>query len=760
MVSNAMHCSDMDPLKRDMVLRPFPSALKRVQLLLHPTVSVPCIIAIMFAILINVFMRNSTFQVAGVLVPYWKVIFVTDGAIIMIMLMSFEVPSEAVLIIGMAVFAVVGIIDPSTTLQGNADPTVTSVALLFVMAKALADTGILNSFVGIVLGTPYNQRDAIFRVCLLTGLLSAMVNNTPCIAMMIPILRLWCRRVGYDVRVFAMPMSFASQMGGNLSLMGAATNFAAKSVFAQFGYAFGFFEMTLPGLVLFGLGLAYSSFMAPRLLGSIQSHTATVRSPAGDLGYADGKFCNELDHGSEASEVYITVPSERSLPFDADEAGAVEPVTLSSDAHAGRAAECSIFPSDLECPRTFARGQVESMIRGDGLYKVAFKVERGEFAGLVIGKCGFERLEGVTLVGQVLRADEPLHPEVRMNIGDRIIFSATAEGLVMLRALPGISLLMELEIRLLGAGRRHRRVFEVELPSYSALLDQRVDVSRFRFSHECALLAVRSHPSHPGDLARNLTLLDTFDGFMLCQGDVLLIEAGQCQAGCRAWARDFGIVRSIPHSAPPRSHRFNDHLRAFGALLGSIIAIVLFVVGQSTTALKPFTLTNNLLLLVGILLVGQNLTLSDVYESLDGAILLTLVGSIPLGQSIQNVGLDAWTAEGIVTTLKPTGRIGLYFAIYVVAAGLSQIVSNVALINLMAPVIAQISALDSDLPMKTMVPLVTIAVNAVFITPIGYQTNQMVVGCGKYSWNDFYRFGIPFQLLHMVLTVFICMALT
>jgi len=194
---------------------------------------------------------------------------------------------------------------------------------------------------------------------------------------------------------------------------------------------------------------------------------------------------------------------------------------------------------------------------------------------------------------------------------------------------------------------------------------------------------------------------------------------------------------------------------------GSVLAICFYVVGDIATkpydaTFKNLTLTNNLLILIALLLVIRSLTLDEVYQSMDIGVLMTIVGAFPFGLAIQNVGLAEWTAKSLVNSLASSGDAGIFVAIYIVSAGLSNLISNIAVIVMMVPVCANIGHLQ-NIPLHTMSVLVTLASSAAFTCPIGHQTNLMVWPIGKYTWGSFFRFGFPWQVLHMIICVALCM---
>lgn len=703
------------------ILEPHPSAAAHLKPLIRPRIIVVFGIIGVFLVVAQLMMGNAKFQHNGDPVPHWKVFTVMNTCILMVIVMVLNPPSlpcEVVLILGSALFAFLGIIRPETLLAGLSDTTVTSVALLFPMAKAVSDTGALESFAARVLGTPQTVRGAVVRLWLLVGLLSAVVNNTPMIAMMIPVLELWTQRLGLDISQLAMPMAFASQMGGSLTLMGSPTNFAAQATFAKW-HKFGFFELTIHASILFVFGLVYSACLVPLLLGN------------------QGRS-EELAHSLEQSSANVSG------------------------------------------------------------FEIVFRIQpHSIFINMKAEDAGFQRLPGVLRVQNVVRngvvmgAEDPAETlgtdssngwrDVQLQADDLIVLGATAEGVAALRSTRGLQMPIEGEVLKLGAHRRQRSLFEVEVSPTSSLIGQCVGVHNFRFEHKCAILAVRHRAMRDigspvcvgtsGGLHRrgarnsvpNLPMpfvagthvpVCTFDGYKICDADVLLVETNVAEVHGFAWRRDFGLIRQVPNSSPPRLGRIQDTLRSMFAVAGAACAIGAYV-AVGVLDQKDASLTINLVVLVGLFLLTKTLTIEQVYESMDVSVLLTIVGAFPFGAAFEQVGLDTWIANGLVKFLTPYGKIGCYFAIYAVSAGLSNLISNIAVIVMLGPICSKI-AIHGNYPMRAVVVLVTISASAVYTCPIGHQTNLMVRPVGKYAWGDFFRFGFLLQLLHAIVCVLLC----
>lgn len=445
----------------------------------------------------------------------------------------------------------------------------------------------------------------------------------------------------------------------------------------------------------------------------------------------------------------------------------------------------------------------------DDYFRVGFVVNSsGAFSrgNMKLDSAGFSRFKGVFSIKMVIRNREQVwgsdfhggHEDYRLTAGDVIIFCASAEGIVALRKTGGISLTTELESEMLGYGRAERALFEIELPATSTLLGSPLDTSQLRSEHHCALLAVRARPSaEEVKLAKEAvcrlsqrtphsrwsqaspesgaacsvvrvsstssssaiiptTTMKSFEGFLLKEGDVLLIEAAPSVVASPPWARDFGIVRSIPKSTPPRLGRKRDMLRSLGAIVGAGMAIGIFVASSMKPELVNFTLTCNLIILVLFLLLTGTLSLTDVFQSMDFSVLLTMVGAFPLGEAIQAVGLHLWAGRALAGLFASFGKFGTFMSVYLVCGILTNLINNIAVLAMFAPVAVQLARMQG-VPLRGIVVCTTLASAAVFTIPIGHQTNVMVTPLGKYAWKDFWKLGASFQILHGFLCCVLCM---
>lgn len=180
---------------------------------------------------------------------------------------SERVPGEIVALLVLCVLAVSGIVDTPTALSGFASPAVAAVGAMFVLSAALESSGALRMIPGFF--ARYATTRNRFRALLmpLTGVLSAFVNNTAVVAVMLPMVIRVARERGWSPQRFLIPLSFASQFGGVCTLVGSSTNLLVHALAIKAGVAgFSMFEFTGLGLVMVLAGSVYLMICSPLLL--------------------------------------------------------------------------------------------------------------------------------------------------------------------------------------------------------------------------------------------------------------------------------------------------------------------------------------------------------------------------------------------------------------------------------------------------------------------------------------------------------------
>lgn len=156
-----------------------------------------------------------------------------------------------------------------------------------------------------------------------------------------------------------------------------------------------------------------------------------------------------------------------------------------------------------------------------------------------------------------------------------------------------------------------------------------------------------------------------------------------------------------------------------------------------------------------IVLVGTRcLSIEDACAAIDWKVIFLLAGMLPLGLAMEKSGAAALLADAALAVARPLGPLAVVAMLYLLAAVLTEFMSNNATAVLLAPLaIALAKALGVDA--RPLLMAVCFAASTSFCTPVGYQTNAMVQGPGGYRFNDYLRIGLPLNILFFILSVWL-----
>jgi di/tricarboxylate transporter len=185
-----------------------------------------------------------------------------------------------VMVMGAAVVALLftDVIDESTALSGFASTAPATIAALYVLAGAAAATGALGGVVDRVLA---DGRGGMIRLTSATAAMSAVVPNTPLVALFAPRVMRWARRTGRSASTYLMPLSYAGVLGGVITLIGTSTNLVVSDVLRTTGEEpLSMFEMTPAGLPVAVAGVGLLALVAPRLLPEREAADESMRATA------------------------------------------------------------------------------------------------------------------------------------------------------------------------------------------------------------------------------------------------------------------------------------------------------------------------------------------------------------------------------------------------------------------------------------------------------------------------------------------------
>ncbi|RMG33415.1 MAG: SLC13 family permease [Planctomycetota bacterium] len=179
-----------------------------------------------------------------------------------------NVGPDMVLLGGLTILMVAGIVDPQHALAGFGNEGLITVAVLYAVAEGLRQTGGIDFLGGLLLGKPKNLRHAQLRVMLPAALASAFLNNTPVLAMLMPVVIDWARRIRLSVSHVLLPLSYATILGGMCTLIGTSTTLVLNGELIKLenGRGLGLFEIGQVGLPCAAVGLLFLLAASPKLI--------------------------------------------------------------------------------------------------------------------------------------------------------------------------------------------------------------------------------------------------------------------------------------------------------------------------------------------------------------------------------------------------------------------------------------------------------------------------------------------------------------
>ncbi len=202
--------------------------------------------------------------------------------------------ADLILAAAVTVLLLTGVIDSGQLLHGFANEGIWTIAVLFVVAAGLRDTGGMTWVASRVLGRPRSLISAQSRIMFPVAVISAFMNNTPLVAMMMPVISDWAKKCNLSPSKLLLPLSYASILGGACTLVGTSTNLiingwiidharqAAEENQPIAGIdpsGLGMFEMAVVGVPVCLLGIGFVMLTSRFLLSNRRPASETLGDP-------------------------------------------------------------------------------------------------------------------------------------------------------------------------------------------------------------------------------------------------------------------------------------------------------------------------------------------------------------------------------------------------------------------------------------------------------------------------------------------------
>ena len=174
---------------------------------------------------------------------------------------------DILFVTALTILATAGVITVEDAVAGFSNPGILTIAMLFIVAAGMRETGLLDYVGHHVLGRARSERAVMTRMASVVMPLSAFLNNTPIVAMFVPVIIDWCRRNRVSPSRLLIPLSYVSILGGTLTLIGTSTNLVIHGLMLEHGMrGLSLFEIGRIGLPYAVVGLAYLLLFSHRLL--------------------------------------------------------------------------------------------------------------------------------------------------------------------------------------------------------------------------------------------------------------------------------------------------------------------------------------------------------------------------------------------------------------------------------------------------------------------------------------------------------------
>lgn len=348
--------------------------------------------------------------------------------VIVVSLTCLPVGPEFVLLGGLTLLMLFGIVDTNAALSGFANEGLMTVAVLFVVAEGMRQTGGLSTIGQSLLGKPRSLRSAQARMMIPSAVMSAFLNNTPVVAMALPVINDWAKKFRLSVSHLLLPLSYATILGGLTTLVGTSTTLVVNGLLIDAQHQAAGADA--------GPNRVHFANRDPDRPGIGMFEIARVGGPVAVVGVG-----------------YLLLCSRWLLP---------------------------------------ERKPVMRQLENAREYSVEMIVEpNSPFVGKTIEAAGLRHLPGVFLTeidreGHILAA---VSRNERLRANDRLVFVGVVESVVDLQRMPGLKPATDQMFKLEGP-RSDRSMVEAVVSSSYPFLNMTIREARFRSHYHAAVLAV------------------------------------------------------------------------------------------------------------------------------------------------------------------------------------------------------------------------------------------------------------------------------
>jgi di/tricarboxylate transporter len=547
---------------------------------------------------------------------------------------------------------ILGLVPAREAFSGFGHPATITVAAILVLSHTLARTGASEILARIIERSARGMARHIAVLASLGALMSSVMNNVAALGLLMPAAIQTTLKTKYHAGAVLMPLSFATILGGLITLLGTPPNIIIAAFRSKVtGEPFAMFDFTPVGLLVAGIGVGFLAVSARFLIPKRRLLQDATRDHMGI-----DKFVTEATVVKGTDAVGMTRGELRMLATDCD----------------------VLIVNIIRRGRRMAR-----LPQGDGL-----------------------------------------------KVGDKLLLESSSEGLDRLTTA------MDLKVGTMK-GSKSENMIDEDLDLVEAV----VRPGSRMIGRE--LLSLRLHSRYDTDILAVSRQGRAFRGrmgqFKFRPGDLVLFYGPRdhmpdlmARMGCLTLQErvQFGEA----------SHR---HAR---------MAIAIFAIAVALASFNILPITIALGLAAVAMVVLNILPMREIYDGIDWPVVVLIGALIPVGDAFDATGTTGLIAQGILDSPLPLNPLAVLTLLMAVTMALSAVLNNAATAVIMGPVAITLSqrlGVDPD----PMLMGVAVAASCAFVTPIGHQNNALVMGPGGYAFGDYWRLGLPLQIVVLVVAV-------
>ncbi len=625
-----------------------------------------------------------------------------------------KLPAWTIFLGALTAAMTLGLAPVPALLAGFANSGVLTVAVLFMVAAGMYRTGAITLIADVIIRRPSSIGKALRRVLLPVTVASAFLNNTPLVAMMIPVVRDLSRA---SPRIPAsrlyMPVSFAAILGGAATLIGTSTNLIVAGLVSRQLLVTGgsnglspidVFTPAAVGLPAAIVGLVFILVLGVRLLPSksagleqydpsrrflaqfvVDSHGPLVGKGLAQSGLASFAGCELIGRQSAAETPWLT-----------------RPVSGSEDTQSRSRKSHGLTAARLGAEVTGAQHAVHhALTAAEGALKPPLGV----------------------LKPAVPAGDIPL------EAGDVLTFVGPLDAVTALWTTIGLRAAIA-PVKMAHEPYTHRLV-EVVMSDTSEAVGHHVVHLPLEYKHSfhCRVVGIALNQRNEGEDLRDMRVRP---------GDTLLLEVTPSFLYDARSEADFALVRRL------RGYKIQRTSRA--PIAGAITLAMVLLASFGVTSML-----NAALLATFAMFVTGCLSFSTGLKSMEFDVIIVLGAAVGLEAAVTLSGLSQEAADLLVAAGGGSPYIALAI-LFVGAVIATNVINAAAAAALLFPVAVQMAA-DMQVSAMPFVMAMMLAASYSFINPAGFQTNLMVQKPGGYSFADFAKVGIPLSILVGIVVV-------